>query len=203
MYLLDLYLSKLPPTAQSQDTFYLRPVGKTPSDPAAPWYECAPVGKEKLRKFLRTMCEEAGISGKTNHSLRATGASAMFRANVPEKIIREVTGHQSNALDLYERPTLQQKQSVSRVLIQGKESFTDKENQSCSKQPTSTIPGVRNATNPVGALFSNTSLSNCTINISPQNMVLTVGSTVSGPAPSRDFNYLFDGVSMEEFETDC
>ena len=45
------------------------------------------------------MCEEAGIHGKKNHSLRATGASAMFRATVPEKIIREVTGHQSNALD--------------------------------------------------------------------------------------------------------
>ena len=132
---------------------------------------------------------------------KATGASAMFKANVPEKMIREVTGHQSNALDLYERPTLQQKQSVSRILVQGKESFTDKENQNLSEQPT--ISGVRNATNHVGSLFSNTSLSNCTITISPQNMVLNVSSTVSGPAPSRDFNYLFEGVSMEEFESNC
>ena len=59
---------------------------------------------------------------------------------------------------------------------------------------------MRHAPNPVGALFSNTSLSNCFITISPQNMVLNVGSTASGPAPSRDFNYLFEGVSMQEFE---
>ena len=35
-----------------------------------------------------------------NHSLRAMGASAMFNANVPEKLIRAVTGHQSNALNM-------------------------------------------------------------------------------------------------------
>jgi len=46
------------------------------------------------------MRKEAGLNGKTNHSLRATGATAMFKANVPEKMIRGVTGHQSNALKL-------------------------------------------------------------------------------------------------------
>ena len=35
---------------------------------------------------------------KTNHSLRATGATALFSAGVPERLIRDVTGHQSNAL---------------------------------------------------------------------------------------------------------
>ena len=82
------------------DVFCLRPVSNTPLDPSAYWYEAAPVGKEKLRKFLSCMCDEDGInSKKTNHSLRATGTTAMFNANVPEKIIREVTGHTSNALN--------------------------------------------------------------------------------------------------------
>ena len=199
VYLLDTYLSKLPQGAKAPDTFYLRPVGKIPSNPAVPWYECAPVGKEKLRKFLSTMCKEAGIHGKTNHSLRAKGASAMFNTDVPEKLIRDVTGHQSNALNLYERPTLEQRQSVSRVLVQGKQSLTEKENR--SKQPT--VAGVRHAPNPVGTLFSNMSLSNCTITISPQNMVLNVGSTASGPAPSRDFTISLRECLCRNLSLDC
>ncbi len=42
------------------------------------------------------MRSEAQIDGrKTNHSLRATGASELFQAGVPEKIIKERTGHHS------------------------------------------------------------------------------------------------------------
>ena len=41
----------------------------------------------------KDMCQVAGIEGhKTNHSLRATGASELFEAGVPEKIIKERTG---------------------------------------------------------------------------------------------------------------
>ena len=40
------------------------------------------------------MCAQAGIEAdKTNHSLRATGASELFHANVPEQMIQERTGH--------------------------------------------------------------------------------------------------------------
>ena len=54
--------------------------------------------------MFKDMCSEAHISGhKTNHSLRATGASELFEAGVPEKIIKERTGHRSlEALRLYE-----------------------------------------------------------------------------------------------------
>ena len=62
-----------------------------------------------MKRYMATMCAAAGIPKKTNHSLRATGVSAMFNAGVPEKLIRDVTGHTSNALHLYERPNLQQK----------------------------------------------------------------------------------------------
>ena len=50
------------------------------------------------------MCSEAEISGnKTNHSLRATAATEMFRRGVPEKLIQERTGHRSlEALRSYE-----------------------------------------------------------------------------------------------------
>ena len=51
------------------------------------------------------MCREAGIGGhKTNHSLRATAATQMFRQGAPEKVIQERTGHRSlEALHSYER----------------------------------------------------------------------------------------------------
>ena len=44
----------------------------------------------------------------TNHSLRASGATAMFTAEVPEKMIKEVTGQKSSkALAIYEWPTVE------------------------------------------------------------------------------------------------
>ena len=58
------------------------------------------------------------IAGKkTNHSLRATEPTTLFNAQVPEKMIKEITGHHSSkALSLYERPSLAQKQAVSKVI---------------------------------------------------------------------------------------
>ena len=66
-----------------------------------------PVGKNTLCKMVSEMCEEAGTSGKkTNHRLRVSGASSLFSAGVPERIIQQRTGHRSlEALRLYERVT--------------------------------------------------------------------------------------------------
>ena len=83
-----------------------------------------------------TMCREAGIVGKkTNHSLRATVASALFNAGAPEKLIREGTGHTSNVLELYERPMLEQRQKVSSILMQGKQSFNQPQGKENVAQP--------------------------------------------------------------------
>ena len=60
------------------------------------------------------MCLEAGIEEKK--SLRATGATAMFAAQVPEKMIKDVTRHKSSkALAL---STLL-KRALSKVLAGG------------------------------------------------------------------------------------
>ena len=68
--------------------------------------------------MLKDMCHDAAIGGrKTNHSLRATGASELFAAGVPEKIIKERTGHRSlEALHVYEHTTSLQHQAVSTIL---------------------------------------------------------------------------------------
>ena len=43
--------------------------------------------------MVKQICSSVGVFGKTNHSLRATGAARMFDASVPEKLIQERTGH--------------------------------------------------------------------------------------------------------------
>ena len=60
--------------------------------------------------MVKTICKSAGISNKTNHSLRATSATEMFQAGVPEKGIQKISGHRSVAgLRLYGRISGEQK----------------------------------------------------------------------------------------------
>ena len=107
----------MPQMAKELDYFYLRPLDSTPSDPSAPWFYASPVGEHKLGGMVKDMFSKIGISGKSNHSLRATGASILFQANVPEKIRQEWTGHRSlKALRLYECTTGEQHQQVSHIL---------------------------------------------------------------------------------------
>ena len=81
------------------------------------WYCASPVGEHTLATMVKDMFQEIEIQDKTNHSLRATGASTLFQSDVPEKIVQECTGHNSiKALRLYERTTAQQNEQVSKVL---------------------------------------------------------------------------------------
>ena len=87
-----------------------------PSDESEPWYENVPVGKNVLSSMVKIMSLEGGIAGKSNHSLRASGATAMLQNGVPEKIIQKVTGHRSlEALREYERVSTDQNVQVSKV----------------------------------------------------------------------------------------
>ena len=174
VYLLDLYLNRLPKPPEDMEFFFAKPLDKVPSDRKAPWFHSLPVGKNTLGGLLADICKEAGIEKKTNHSLRATGATAMFAAGVPEKMIKEVTGHRSSkALEIYERPTVPQKQALANVLngsccgnfgaevtkMQGGEKRITK---------TSTTQQFENGGAPfMGSLFQG--LNNCTVNIAPQN----------------------------------
>lgn len=67
---------------------------------------------------MKEVCLEGGVGGrKSNHSLRATGASNMYQAGVPEKLIQERTGHLStDGVRHYKRTTLGQQRAVSQVL---------------------------------------------------------------------------------------
>ena len=68
--------------------------------------------------MLKDMCAEAQIPGMfTNHSLRAYGATTLYNANVPEKLIQERTDHRSiKALRQYERTLESQMMEVSNII---------------------------------------------------------------------------------------
>ena len=115
VHLIDLHISKLPLKAHETDSFYMKPLDIV--KPSGPWYSCQPCGVNKLMSMVKSMITSIGISGKSNHSLRASGATEMFKAGVPEKIIQERTGHRSlKALRSYERTTEMQSLSVANVL---------------------------------------------------------------------------------------
>ena len=109
------YVAKLSPKTDVENAFYFKPLVVV--NDGNVWYTSLPLGHNKLRDMVKTIMGKAGFKGNyTNHSLRATTASRLFRANVPEQLIREQTGHRSNAIYAYKRPSSEQKRSVSAVL---------------------------------------------------------------------------------------
>ena len=60
------------------------------------------------------MCSDAGLVGKkTNHSLRVSGATSLFEAGVPERVIQQRTGQRSLlSLQMYERVSGGQEKAV-------------------------------------------------------------------------------------------
>lgn len=76
----------------------------------------APLGINSLNRILPDLCAGGGLERKTSHSLRITTASRLFNNSVDEKLIRERTGHRSNALFSYEKNSAAQEMEVSKVL---------------------------------------------------------------------------------------
>ena len=82
------------------------------------WYSREPVGHNPLGSTVKRLCEKAGIVGfKTNHSLRVTAATRLFRSGVDEQIIMNVTGHRSiDGVRAYKRMSDEQHEEVSNIL---------------------------------------------------------------------------------------
>ena len=82
VHLLEYYLDKLPPDPKA---FYLCPLAIIPDDSSKPWFSNVPVAINTLHNLMKKVSEKGELAGKyTNHSLRATSASRLFAANVPE-----------------------------------------------------------------------------------------------------------------------
>ena len=160
VYLPDLYISKLPPDAHKAGAFYLRPL------PNTPWYTAVPIGKNTLCGMVKNVCVKAGLETRTNHSLRATAATALFKADVPEKVIQERTGHRSlDALLKYERSTERQHGAASKILAIRKEVDYQKALCSVASEKESTSSSTaRTASLPITLNIHSTS--RCIINLS-------------------------------------
>ena len=107
----DKYLENLPLDAQY---VYMRPLDKTPNSPIKRWYTKQRVGYNTLKGFIPKLFAASGLEElHTNHSLRATSITTMFKADGSEKIIAEKSGHKSlKALRMYERTSSMQEQAT-------------------------------------------------------------------------------------------
>ncbi len=107
--------------------------------------------------------------GKTNHSLRVTGASRKYECHIPEKLIRERTGHQSlDALRTYERASLVQQNALSSFIASTDHiNYHEKAVASCIEPvPPAKRQKLVNADLESGAsVVAGWTCSNCTINI--------------------------------------
>ena len=110
--LYKLYLS-LGPTPRPS-AFYLKELKNYSQNQ---WYSKQVVGEHPSEKVVSQICRTGGLTGyRTNHSLRVTAASRMYQAEVDEQLIKEVTGHRSDAVRNYKRTTESMKRKISKIL---------------------------------------------------------------------------------------
>ena len=81
VFLMDLYLAKLPKFAFGKNILYLRQKRTIPSNSEEAWYDNVAVG---LRTMVKDMCAKAQICGKTNHSRRPL-VQLLFSKNMFQK----------------------------------------------------------------------------------------------------------------------
>ena len=107
------YLEHIKTLSEEIDAFYFKPS----LDETVFSYHRSPVGINTLNKILPDkLCGAAGLKKKTSHSLRVTCATRLFQNCVQETLIRERTGHRSDALIRYEKKSEEQEKSVSSIL---------------------------------------------------------------------------------------
>ena len=97
----------------SKGPFYRRPI----KDASPPRFSQQVVGKHTLGTIVKRFCAEAGFQGNyTNHSGKVTCATTLFNQNFDEQLIQRQTGHRSNAVRIYKRPSQAQDLQISHAL---------------------------------------------------------------------------------------
>ena len=111
--LVDKYLG-LCPAQYVKKNFYLQSLRKpTP----ATWYGYQVVGEKSIGKIVSDLMASAGYKGYfTGHSLHRSGTTRLSNAGVPTKIIKECTGHRSDAVNKYQVTSDSQKEACSRIV---------------------------------------------------------------------------------------
>ena len=111
VYLYKKYIGLLPKKKLRCKKLYLRP--RKVCRPNL-WYGDQPYGINKIKNNVSDICKEAGMEGfYSNHSLRAMCASRMYNREIPEQLIKEVTGHRSDCVQQYKRTSDHLKEKAS------------------------------------------------------------------------------------------
>ena len=111
--LVEKYLS-LCPRYNKKPNFYLQSRQKT--TPKV-WYSGQVVGQNTPGKVVKNLLEDARIDGYfTGHSLRHTGTTRLCQAGVQKKLVKEISGHRSDAIDKYTVTSHEQRKEISNIL---------------------------------------------------------------------------------------
>ena len=111
--LIKKYIRLLPETKLCKKLYFRCRKNPQPSV----WYCDQPYGINRIKATVKEICKSGGINGNfTNHSLRATCASHLYDKNVPEQLIKAITGHCSDCVHVYKRTGDHLKQAASNVI---------------------------------------------------------------------------------------
>ena len=112
--LVEKYIGLCPNDYVKKDNFYLQT--KQKNSPAV-WYAREVMGENSVGKVIGKLMAKAGFEGFfSGHSLRRTGGSRLFQAGVQRKLIKECTGHSSDAVDAYQITSDSQCATISNIL---------------------------------------------------------------------------------------
>ena len=147
------------------DKFYFRPNGSK--------YDNQAVGRDPLGAMLKTMCESAGISPKTNHSLKVAHSTRLFRHGFEEKLIGDRMGNRSvKGIRAYQRLNYTQHLAASKALQSPTSSKEKRKRETPTEGPQSGSPPKKSKRidqDDFGFLnLSNATLNNCTFVINPR-----------------------------------
>ena len=151
MQFYQLYIGLVETLSKRNEAFYFRLKSKTLS------LENSPVGINPLNSMLPNLSKAAGIKRKTAHCLRVTCVSKLFNSGVEGKLIRERTGHRSNALFPYEK-TSEKKVSHESALLGAETKTENKEEKlKCNRYEEKSSEGF--------SFLNASSFTNCDVNI--------------------------------------
>ena len=111
--LVEKYLSLCPPISK-RSNFYLQSLQR-PSPKR--WYSNQVVGQNSIGKVVKEMMRAANIEGFfTNHSLRRSGGTRLFRGGIDRKLVKETSGHCSDVVDAYQITSDEQREKMSKII---------------------------------------------------------------------------------------
>ena len=112
--LVEKYLGLCPKNYFKKSNFYLQSLRcPTPKQ----WYGREVLGANKVKEVVKELLSSAKIDGYfTNHSLRRCGSTRLFQAGIDRKLVKEVTGHRSDAVDCYQITSEAQREKLSNII---------------------------------------------------------------------------------------